>query len=80
MTKDWLLTSPKRAAACCESRTRLPLHPTGCLAGRFAPCLVCDRLRGRRAGPGHAGLGLELLLRRAAGHVRAATSGWALCA
>ena len=46
MTKDWLLTLPKRAGACGGSRTRLPRHPTGCLAGRFAPCLVCERLSG----------------------------------
>jgi hypothetical protein len=44
MTKDWLLTLTKRAGACCAIRTGLPRHPTGCLAGRFAPCLVCERL------------------------------------
>jgi len=39
MPKAWLLTLPKRGEACSGSRTRLPLHPTGKLAGRLAPCL-----------------------------------------
>jgi hypothetical protein len=65
MTKGWLLTLPKRAEACGGSRTRLPQHPTGCSAGRFAPCLVCQRLSDQRSGPALAGLGLGFLLRRA---------------
>jgi hypothetical protein len=40
MSMDRRLTAPARSEANCGSRTRLPLHPTGNSAGRFAPCLV----------------------------------------
>jgi hypothetical protein len=63
MTKDWLLTLPKREEACGGSRTRLPQHPTGNLAGCLAPCLACEQ-PGWPVGPTRAGLGLCLLLRR----------------
>ena len=39
MTKARVLTLSERGEARGGSRTRLPLHPTGNLAGRFAPCL-----------------------------------------
>jgi hypothetical protein len=65
MTKDWVLMLTKREEARGGSRTRLPQHPTGGLVGRFAPCLVWERLRGRRSGRAPAGLGLGFLLWRA---------------
>ena len=65
MTENWLLTLPKRVCGCGGSRTRLPRHPTCSLAGRFAPCLTCER-PGWPIGPARAGLGLNFLLRRAA--------------
>jgi hypothetical protein len=65
MTKDWLLNGPKREEAGGGSRTRLPLHPTGSLAGRLAPCLARDGSRGWPVGPELAGLGNGSLLRRA---------------
>jgi hypothetical protein len=40
MTKDWLLSVPKREEADSGRHTLLPLHPTGSLAGRFARCLA----------------------------------------
>jgi hypothetical protein len=65
MSMDRLLTVPERSEASSGSRTRLPLHPTGNLAGRIAPCLACNCSRGRPAGPALAGLGNGSLLRRA---------------
>ena len=66
MPKDRLLSLPERAGAGSGSRARLPQHPAGCLAGRIAPCLVCERLNGWRSGPALAGLGIGFLLRPAA--------------
>jgi len=66
MTKNWLLTEPKRGSASCGSRTRLPPQATRCLAGRFAPCRECKRRRAAWVGLARAGLGLGFLLRRAA--------------
>ena len=66
MSMDWLLTVPEREEGDSGSRTRLPLHPTGVLAGRFAPCLACKSSRGWPAGSEHAELGDGSLLRRAA--------------
>jgi hypothetical protein len=76
MTKDRLLTLPEREEARSGSRTRLPLHPTGGLAGRIAPCLVCERWRGLPFGPALAGLGLGFLLRRAVVLALTVTSHW----
>jgi len=75
MTKDWLLTLPKRQEACARSRTRLRQYPTGGLVGRFAPCLACER-PGWLVGPTRAGLGLGFLLRRAVELALTATSKW----
>jgi hypothetical protein len=66
MSRDRLLTVLEREEGDSGSRTRLPLHPTGNLAGRFAPCLVCSCSRGWPVGPELAGLGNGFLLRRLA--------------
>lgn len=66
MSMDRLLTVPVRSEACSGSRSRLPLHPTGNLAGRLAPCLTCDLSLGWHVGPELAGLGSGFLLRRLA--------------
>ncbi len=76
MSMDRLLTVPVRGEARSGSRTRLPLHPTGNLAGRFAPCLACKSLCGWPAGPELAGLGNGLLLRRAVELAPSVTSHW----
>ncbi len=76
MAMNRLLTAPKREEANSGSRTRLPLHPTGNLAGRLAPCLACDLLRGWPAGPELAGLGNGFLLRRLAELGPTVTSHW----
>ena len=73
---DRLLTMPEREEADSGSRTRLPLHPTGNLAGRFAPCLACNCLRGRLAEPEIAGLGNGSLLRRAFELAPSVTNHW----
>ncbi len=65
MSMDRLLTVPARSEASSGSRTRLPLHPTGNLAGRFAPCLECSCSRVWPVGAELAGLGNGSLLRRA---------------
>jgi hypothetical protein len=65
MSMDRLLTAPARSEANCGSRTRLPLHPTGNSAGRFAPCLACNFSRGWPGRPALAGLGIAFLLRGA---------------
>ncbi len=65
MSMDRLLTVPARSEASSGSRTRLPLHPTGMLAGRFAPCLACNCSCSWPVGPQLAGLGIGSLLRRA---------------
>ena len=59
LTKARLLTLAKRAEACGGNRARALLHPTGNLAGGFAPCLAC----GWHVGPVLAGLGTGFLLR-----------------
>ena len=46
MTKDWLLNRPKLEEADSGRHTRLPLHPTGTLVGRLAPCLARNGSRG----------------------------------
>ena len=46
MSMDRLLTVPERSEASSGSRTRLPLHPTGTLVGRLAPCLARNGSRG----------------------------------
>ena len=63
MSMDRLLTLPEREEADSGSRTRLPLHPTCNLAGRFAPCLASDLSRGWPVGPELAGVGNGFLLR-----------------
>jgi hypothetical protein len=76
MPRDRLLTVPARSKASSGSRLRLPLHPTGNLAGRFAPCLACNCSRGWQAGPELAGLGNGFLLRRLAELALTVTSHW----
>ncbi len=76
MAMDRLLTEPKREEADGGSRTRLPLHPNGNLAGRFAPCLACDLARGWPVGPELAGLGNGFVLRRLAELAPNVTSHW----
>ena len=76
MTMDRLLTLPDREEADSGSRNRLPLHPTGSLAGHFAPCPACNCSRGWPAGPELAGLGNGSLLRRAVELAPSLTSHW----
>jgi hypothetical protein len=76
MSMDRLLTMPEREEGDGGSRTRLPLHPTGNLAGRFAPCLACNCSRGWSVGPELAGLGYGFLLRRAVELAPSANSHW----
>ncbi len=76
MTKVRLLTVPEIEEGDSGSRTRLPLQPTGNLAGRFAPCLACNCSRGGPVGPELAGLGNGLLLRRADELAQSLTSQW----
>jgi hypothetical protein len=76
MCMDRLLTAPEREEADCGSRTRLPRHPTWCLAGRFAPCLVRELSFGWPVGPELAGLGNGLLLRRLAELALTVASHW----
>jgi len=76
MSTDRLLTVPEREEGDSGSRTRLPLHPTGNLAGRFAPCLECSCSRGWPVGPELAGLGNDSLLRRAIELAPSLTSHW----
>ena len=76
MSMDWLLTVPEHEDADSGSRTRLPLQPTGNLAGRFAPCLACDLSHGLPVGPELAGLGNCFLLRRLAERAPTVTSHW----
>jgi hypothetical protein len=66
MATDRLLTVPEREEGDSGSRTRLPLQPTGNLAGRLAPCLACNCSPGWPVGPELAGLGNGFLLRRLA--------------
>jgi hypothetical protein len=76
VSMDRLLTVSARIEASSGSRTRLPLHPTGNLAGRLAPCLTCDLSRGWPVGPELAGLGSGFLLRRLAQLALTVTSHW----
>ena len=76
MAMDRLLTVPKLEEADSGSRTRLPLQPTGNLAGRLSPCLACDLSRGWPVGPELAGLGNGFLLRRLAELAPTVTSHW----
>ncbi len=78
MSMDRLLTLPEREDADSGSRTRLPLHPTCSLAGRFAPCLECECscAGGWPVGPELAGLGNGSLLRRAFELAPSLTSHW----
>jgi hypothetical protein len=76
MSMDRLLTEAEREEADSGSRTRLPLHPTGNSAGRFAPCLACNCSRGWPVGPELAGLGNGSLLRRAAELAPSVSSHW----
>jgi hypothetical protein len=76
MTMDRLLTVPESEEGDSGSRTRLPLHPTCGLAGRFAPCLECSCSRGWPIGPELAGLGNGSLLRRAFELAPSSTSRW----
>jgi hypothetical protein len=78
MTKDWLLSGPKREEADSGRHTRLPLHPTGSLAGRFARCLACNCSRGWPAGPELAGLDNGFLLRLAVELAPSLASHWLL--
>ncbi len=76
MSMDRLLPVPARSEASSGSRTRLPLHPTGNLAGRFAPCLACDLSRGLPVGPELAGLGSGFLQRPLAELALTVASHW----
>jgi hypothetical protein len=76
MSMNRLLIAPARGEASSGSRTRLPLHPTSKLAGRFAPCLACNCSRDWLAGPELAGLGIGSLLRRVVEHAPSVTSHW----
>ncbi len=57
MSMDRLLTVPLREERDSGSRTRLPLHLTGNMEGRVAPCLACNCSSGWTVGPELAGLG-----------------------
>ena len=76
MSMDRLLTPPEREDADSGSCSRLPLHPTGSLAGCFAPCLACNGSGGWAAGPELAGLGGGFLLRTLVGRELTETSHW----
>ena len=76
MTKDWLLNGPKLEEADSVSHARVPLHPTGSLAGRFAPCLAGNGSRGWPAELELAGVGNGSLLRRAVELAPSLASHW----